>query len=64
MRKLNIIIVSLMLFVWGTAKAELVVSNWDGYSPADIMETFEATTGFKGEMSFHATKMLCSFLKE
>jgi len=55
MRKLNIVIVSFMLFVWGTAKAELVVSNWDGYSPADIMETFEATTGFKGEMSFHAT---------
>ncbi len=55
MRKLAYIILPFMLLAWGTAKSDLVVSNWDGYSPPDIMDTFETTTGIKGEMSFHAT---------
>ena len=38
-----------------SAKSDIVVSNWDGYSAPDIMETFQAATGVKGEMSFHAT---------
>jgi len=33
----------------------VVISNWDGYSAPDIMETFNAVTGITGEMSFHAT---------
>ena len=44
----------LMVFIY-PLKADIVVSNWDGYSAPDIMETFEAATGVKGEMSFHAT---------
>jgi spermidine/putrescine transport system substrate-binding protein len=36
-------------------KADVVISNWDGYSAPDIMETFNAVTGITGEMSFHAT---------
>ena len=44
----------LMVFIY-PLKADIVVSNWDGYSAPDIMETFESATGVKGEMSFHAT---------
>ena len=44
----------LMVFIY-PLKADIVVSNWDGYSAPDIMETFETATGVKGEMSFHAT---------
>ena len=44
----------LMVFIY-PLKADIVVSNWDGYSAPDIMETFESATGIKGEMSFHAT---------
>ena len=55
MRKLIYLIMPILFFAWGTAKSDLVVSNWDGYSPPDIMDTFAAATGFDGEMSFHAT---------
>ena len=36
-------------------KADIIVSNWDGYSAPDIMETFKEATGVNGEMAFHAT---------
>ena len=35
--------------------ADLVVSNWDGYMPADMMEQFKAATGYDGELSLHGT---------
>ena len=55
MRKLIYLIMPILFFAWSTAKSDLVVSNWDGYSPPDIMDTFAEATGFDGEMSFHAT---------
>jgi len=35
--------------------ADFVVSNWDGYMPADMMEQVKRATGYEGEVSFHAT---------
>lgn len=55
MRKLIIFILPFCFFFNGIVKADIVVSNWDGYSPPDIMDTFKASTGISGEMSFHAT---------
>lgn len=38
------------------AQAEkLVISNWDGYMPPDLLETFTAETGIEAELSVHAT---------
>lgn len=40
----------------GTAAAEkIVISNWDGYMPADLLENFTKETGIDAEVSFHAT---------
>ena len=55
MRKLIILFLPIILFVYSTAKSDIVVSNWDGYSPADIMDTFKEATGISGEMALHAT---------
>ena len=54
MKKFFYSFIFLMVFIY-PLKADIVVSNWDGYSAPDIMETFESATGVKGEMSFHAT---------
>ncbi len=35
--------------------ADLIVSNWDGYMPGDMMEQFKAATNYSGELSLHAT---------
>jgi len=37
------------------AEGKLVISNWDGYMPADMLEQFEAATGIEAELSLHAT---------
>jgi len=40
----------------GPALAEtLVISNWDGYMPADMAEKFKAATGIDLEIAVHAT---------
>jgi len=40
----------------GAAAAEkIVISNWDGYMPADLLENFTKETGIDAEVSFHAT---------
>lgn len=40
----------------GPAQAvDLVISNWDGYMPPDLLENFTAETGFEAEHSVHAT---------
>ena len=47
---------SLLLSASGTVQAEtLVISNWDGYMPADMAEKFKAATGIDLEISVHAT---------
>jgi spermidine/putrescine transport system substrate-binding protein len=37
------------------ADGKLVISNWDGYMPAELPEQFSAATGTEAEVSFHAT---------
>ena len=40
----------------GEASAEkIVISNWDGYMPADLLVNFTKETGIEAEMSVHAT---------
>ena len=41
----------------GTAAAagKIVISNWDGYMPADMLERFTAETGIEAELAVHAT---------
>lgn len=38
-----------------SADGKLVISNWDGYMPAELPEQFSAATGTEAEVSFHAT---------
>lgn len=40
----------------GQAAAQtIVISNWDGYMPDDLLERFTAATGIEAELSLHAT---------
>src|SRR6056297_2712422 len=34
---------------------KIVISNWDGYMPADLLENFTAATGIDAELSLHGT---------
>jgi len=43
-------------FGCSVAMAEkIVISNWDGYMPADLLESFTKETGIEAELSVHAT---------
>jgi spermidine/putrescine transport system substrate-binding protein len=47
---------SLALSAGLAAAAEtIVISNWDGYMPADLLERFTAETGIGAELALHAT---------
>src|SRR5688572_26289638 len=35
--------------------AKIVISNWDGYMPKELLENFTKDTGIQAEMSVHAT---------
>ncbi len=37
------------------AADKLVISNWDAYMPADMLEQFEAATGIEAELALHGT---------
>lgn len=37
------------------AADKIVISNWDGYMPADMLERFTAETGIEAELAVHAT---------
>jgi len=37
------------------AAEKIVISNWDGYMPADLLENFTKETGIEAELSVHAT---------
>jgi spermidine/putrescine transport system substrate-binding protein len=37
------------------AEGKIVISNWDGYMPADLPEQFQAATGIEVEVSLHGT---------
>jgi len=34
---------------------KILISNWDGYMPADLLENFTKETGIEAEMAVHAT---------
>ncbi len=36
-------------------KGKIVISNWDAYMPADLLEKFTAETGIQVELALHAT---------
>jgi spermidine/putrescine transport system substrate-binding protein len=46
-----------VIFVAAPALAaeKIVISNWDGYMPADLLENFTKETGIEAELSVHAT---------
>ena len=35
--------------------AKIVISNWDGYMPEDLLDNFTAETGIETELALHAT---------
>ncbi|MBI2255748.1 MAG: spermidine/putrescine ABC transporter substrate-binding protein [Proteobacteria bacterium] len=37
------------------AEGKIVISNWDGYMPKDLLENFTKETGIEAEMTVHAT---------
>jgi spermidine/putrescine transport system substrate-binding protein len=37
------------------AQGKIVISNWDGYMPEDLLENFTKATGIEAELSVHAT---------
>ncbi len=37
------------------AAEKIVISNWDGYMPADLLERFTAETGVEADLALHAT---------
>ena len=37
------------------AADKIVISNWDGYMPADLLKNFKEATGIEAELSLHAT---------
>jgi spermidine/putrescine transport system substrate-binding protein len=37
------------------ADGKLIISNWDGYSPPDLIENFTRDTGYEAEMVLHTT---------
>ena len=51
------LVAALMCGVSGAAFAEgkIVISNWDGYMPKELLENFKKDTGIEAEMSVHAT---------
>jgi spermidine/putrescine transport system substrate-binding protein len=46
-----------LLVAAGAAQAQqkIVISNWDGYMPKDLLENFTKETGIQAEMAVHAT---------
>ena len=45
----------LALAVQVQAAEKIVISNWDGYMPKDLLDRFKADTGIEAELSVHAT---------
>lgn len=50
------IVLAGLLFTQAAFAAEkIVVSNWDAYMPADLLENFTKATGVEAELALHAT---------
>lgn len=56
-KSLAVVACAAMTTLAGTAAAEskIVISNWDGYMPKDLLENFTKETGIAAEMTVHAT---------
>lgn len=56
-KSLAVVACAAMTTLAGTAAAEskIVISNWDGYMPKDLLENFTRETGIAAEMTVHAT---------
>lgn len=52
-----VVLAAAMSFSAGSAMAagKIVISNWDGYMPADLLKNFQEATGIEAELSLHAT---------
>ena len=54
----GVAVLALTLTLQGAPSAaaeKIVISNWDGYMPPDLLERFTQDTGIEAEMSVHAT---------
>ena len=49
------VIIALGIAFWPKPPAKIVISNWDGYMPADLLENFTKETGIEAEHAVHAT---------
>jgi spermidine/putrescine transport system substrate-binding protein len=52
--QLALSIMAIALAAQAQAAEKLVISNWDGYMPKDLLERFKADTGIEAELSVHA----------
>jgi len=43
------------IILWPRPPAKIVISNWDGYMPEDLLANFTKETGIEAELSVHAT---------
>ncbi|MGD9742778.1 MAG: spermidine/putrescine ABC transporter substrate-binding protein [Dongiaceae bacterium] len=41
--------------LWPRPPAKIVISNWDGYMPAELLQNFTKETGIEAELAVHAT---------
>jgi spermidine/putrescine transport system substrate-binding protein len=53
--QLALSVMAIALAAQAQAAEKLVISNWDGYMPKDLLERFKADTGIEAELSVHAT---------
>jgi spermidine/putrescine transport system substrate-binding protein len=51
----SIILATTALFHPAAAEGKIVISNWDGYMPADLLANFTKETGIEAELAIHAT---------
>ncbi len=49
------VLASLLAVQAALAADRIVISNWDGYMPADLLENFTKATGIEAELALHAT---------
>lgn len=53
--QLALSLIVMMIAAQAQAAEKIVISNWDGYMPKDLLERFKADTGIDAELSVHAT---------
>ena len=51
----GVVLASVLSAQTAAAAEKIVISNWDGYMPADLLENFTKATGVEAELALHAT---------